>query len=139
MTKRLQVYKCEICGNIVEVVHAGPGQLVCCGRAMILMKEKKEDKGVEKHLPVAEATQQGIKVKVGSIPHPMEDEHYIEWIEVLEACGNVQRKFLAPGESPEAVFDVCCDVEETRSYCNLHGHWGSKETDASGSHSHTCG
>ncbi len=130
----MQVYKCEVCGNIVEVLHPGPGRLVCCGQAMILMKEKTEDKGMEKHLPVIEATEHGVKVKVGSIPHPMEDEHYIEWIEVVEVCGNVHRKSLEPGAAPEAIFDVCCDVQDIRSYCNMHGHWGNKDSKVEGGH-----
>ena len=134
----MQVYKCELCGNIIEVVHAGPGQLVCCGQPMVLMSEKTQDAGMEKHLPVAEATAHGVKVNVGSIPHPMDDDHYIEWVEVVEVCGNVHQKFLNPGETPQAMFDLCCDIQEVRSYCNKHGHWSSKDV-KSGGCDHCCG
>ena len=122
MTKKMELYKCEICGNIVVVLHPGIGQLVCCGQPMKLMEEKTEDNGKEKHVPVIEKTENGIKVKVGSIPHPMEDNHYIEWIEVT-ADGKTYRKFLNPGEAPEAEFCVKADKIEARIYCNVHGLW----------------
>ena len=124
MTQRDQVYKCEICGNIVEVVHAGQGQLVCCGKPMALFKENTVDAAKEKHVPVVEKTGDGVKVKVGSVAHPMEDKHYIEWIEVIHPDGKTDRKFLKPGESPEAEF--CTAVESgaiVREYCNMHGLW----------------
>lgn len=133
MTDRMQVYKCELCGNIVEVLHAGPGELVCCGQPMDLMREKVEDKGQEKHLPVTGESEHGMKVMVGGTPHPMEDAHYIEWIEVVEECGAIHRKYLAPGDTPEGIFQVCCDVKEVRSYCNVHGHWGNRNIDHEGS------
>ncbi|MCK4261660.1 desulfoferrodoxin [bacterium] len=122
MIDRLQVYKCNICGNIVEVLHAGGGELVCCGQPMELLKEKTEDAGQEKHLPVIERTEDGVKVKVGSIPHPMEEEHYIEWIEVV-ADGEVYRKFLKPGNAPAAQFGIKSEKIETREYCSVHGLW----------------
>jgi len=121
MTKRGQVYKCEICGNIVEVLHEGAGQLVCCGQPMTLVDEKTEDAGREKHVPVVERSGGGIKVKVGSIPHPMEEAHFIEWIE-MEADGCVYRVFLKPGEEPVAEFPVE-RVDRVREYCNIHGLW----------------
>jgi len=124
MTKRLEVYKCEVCGNIVEVLHEGVGKLVCCGKPMVLMTAKTEDEGKEKHVPVIEKTNDGIKVKVGSVAHPMEEKHYIEWIAV-EAGGGIMRKFLNPGEAPEAEFPVS-DAERAREYCNIHGHWSTK-------------
>lgn len=125
MTKRLEVYKCEVCGNIVEVLHEGVGKLVCCGKPMVLMSAKTAaEEGKEKHVPVIEKTDSGVKVKVGSVPHPMEDKHYIEWISV-ESGGAVMRKFLTPGEAPEAEFGVK-EVEQAREYCNVHGHWASK-------------
>jgi len=124
MADRLQVYKCELCGNIVEVVHAGPGELVCCGESMVLLEENTVDAAVEKHVPVIEKTDHGIKVTVGSIPHPMEESHYIEWIEVI-ADGKAYREFLNPGDSPEALFCVEADTITAREYCNLHGHWKS--------------
>jgi len=121
MTKQLEVYKCNLCGNIVEVLHPGVGKLVCCGQPMELLEEKTEDVGREKHVPVIEETEKGIRVKVGSVPHPMEEKHYIEWIEVI-ANGKVYRKFLKPGEKPEAEFSVSGKVV-AREYCNIHGLW----------------
>jgi len=117
MTEQRQIYKCNICGNIVEVLHAGVGQLVCCGRPMELLKEKTEDVGMEKHVPVVEKTEKGVKVKVGSIPHPMEEKHYIEWIEVI-VDGATYRKFL----KPEADFEVKANKIQVRDYCNIHGY-----------------
>ncbi len=125
MTERLQVYKCEICGNIVEVIHSGKGQLVCCGQPMKLMEEKSDEQGKEKHVPVVEKTETGIKVKVGSVPHPMEEKHYIEWIEVITEEG-IMRKFLKPGESPAAEFKVRQEVVLAREYCTIHGLWAKK-------------
>lgn len=125
MTERLEIYKCEICGNIVEVLHEGKGQLVCCGKPMILQKPKVEEEGREKHLPVIEKTDNGVKVKVGSIPHPMEDEHYIEWISIA-TDGKVIRKFLNPGEMPEAEFETAEPVISAREYCNKHSLWLAK-------------
>lgn len=124
MTKKLQVYICEICGNIVEVLHEGVGQLVCCGQTMKLLEEKTEEQGKEKHLPVIEKIDSGIKVKVGSVPHPMEEKHYIEWIEVI-ADGRISRKFLSPDDSPEADFAIQSEKVEAREYCNVHGLWKS--------------
>lgn len=106
-------------------MHAGVGELVCCGQPMELQKEKTQDVGNEKHVPVIEETATGIKVKVGSIPHPMEDKHYIEWIQLI-ANDQVCRKFLKPGEKPEAEFNVKAVDVAAREYCNLHGLWKSK-------------
>ena len=100
MTEKLQVFKCTMCGNIVDILHEGQGELVCCGQPMELLEEKSEDQGNEKHIPVVEQTEKGVKVKVGAVEHPMEENHYIEWIEVV-ADGKVCRKFLKPGEAPE--------------------------------------
>ncbi len=124
MTKQNQIYKCNICGNIVEVLHEGEGQLVCSGQPMELLMEKTEDEGFEKHVPVIEKTETGIKVKVSSIPHPMEENHYIEWIEII-ADGKSYREFLRPGDEPEVEFNIDTKVEEieSREYCNLHGLW----------------
>lgn len=124
MTQRLQIYKCEICGNIVEMLHAGAGTLVCCGQPMKLQTENTVDASREKHVPVIEKTADGIKVKVGSVPHPMEEKHYIEWIEII-ADGNVYRQFLKPGGKPEAVFKITAGSITAREYCNLHGLWKS--------------
>jgi superoxide reductase len=122
MTEVKQIYKCNICGNIVEVLHAGVGQLVCCGQPMELLKEKIEDVGLEKHVPTIEKSNGKIKVKVGSVPHPMEDKHWIEWIELV-VDGKVYRKFLYPGDLPEADFEIEAENITAREYCNLHGLW----------------
>ncbi|RME55180.1 desulfoferrodoxin [Candidatus Woesearchaeota archaeon] len=123
MTELNEVYKCEVCGNIVEVLHTGAGQLVCCGKEMVKQTEKSVDEGKEKHVPIVEKTDNGIKVKVGEVEHPMTEEHHIEWIEVLTKEGT-QKVFLKPGEKPEAEFNVTGYLE-VRSYCNLHGLWKS--------------
>jgi superoxide reductase len=122
MAARLEIYKCDICGNIVEVLHGGAGELVCCGEPMKLLTENTTDAATEKHVPVIEKTDGGLKVKVGSAPHPMEEEHYIEWIQ-LEVDGKAYRQFLEPGQAPEAVFDVQAEGATAREYCNLHGLW----------------
>lgn len=122
MTERLEIYKCEICGNIVLVMHSGVGQLVCCGQPMVLLEEKTEESGYEKHLPVVEMVEETWRVKVGSKPHPMEETHYIEWIDVETPNGTLVR-FLKPGESPEALFKTDEEIVKARGYCNLHGLW----------------
>lgn len=124
MAKKLEVYICEACENIVEVLHGGAGKMVCCGKPMKLLEENTVDAAKEKHVPVVEKTKDGVKVRVGSVPHPMVDEHYIEWIEVI-ADGKAYRQFLSPGNAPEATF--CIDATEltARAYCNLHGLWKS--------------
>jgi len=122
MTEQLQVYKCEICGNIVEMLHEGAGQLVCCGQPMKFYEENTVDAAKEKHVPVVEKTDGGFKVSVGSIAHPMVEEHYIEWIEII-AEGAAYRRFLEPGRKPEAVFAIDAEQVTAREYCNLHGLW----------------
>ena len=122
MTRKLQIYKCEVCGNIVEVLHVGKGQLVCCGQPMALMKEQTQEQGKEKHLPIVEKTASGIKVKVGSVPHPMEENHYIEWVQVI-TNGEAWRKSLSPGDTPEAEFTLRKKIGTVREYCNIHGLW----------------
>jgi superoxide reductase len=124
MAEKLQVYKCNICGNIVEVLHGGIGELVCCAEPMILLTENTTDAAKEKHVPVIEKIDGGYKVKIGSVPHPMEEKHYIEWIELL-ADGKAYRQFLKPGMAPEAVFNIKVDSISAREYCNLHGLWKS--------------
>ena len=125
MTELRQIYRCNVCGNVVEVLHAGAGTLVCCGQPMELLTEKTEDAGLEKHVPVIEKTETGYLVKVGSIPHPMEKKHYIEWIELV-TDGKSCRKFLKPNEKPEALFEVKAEKVWAREYCNIHGLWKSK-------------
>lgn len=124
MAKQKEVYKCAICGNIVEVLHAGAGTLVCCGQPMELLVEKKGDAGAEKHVPVIEAAADGFLIKVGSIPHPMEETHYIEWIEALTENGSC-KKFLKPGEAPEFLLKGDVKIISARCYCNVHGLWQS--------------
>jgi superoxide reductase len=122
-TKELnEVYKCEVCGNIVEVVHAGGGELVCCGEPMVKQIENTVDAAREKHVPVIEKTATGVKVKIGSVPHPMEEKHYIEWIELI-ADGKAYRTYLRPGDAPEAEFCIQASSISAREYCNLHGLW----------------
>ena len=116
----MQIYKCSICGNMVQMVHGGAGQMICCGQPMDLLTENTVDAATEKHVPVVEKTDKGIKAKVGSVAHPMEDKHYIAWIEVIGPDGKSCRKFLNPGDAPEAEF---CLEGTVREYCNLHGLW----------------
>lgn len=122
MAERLEVYKCDLCGNIVQVLHGGGGELVCCGEGMKLMKENTVDAAKEKHVPVLEKTEGGYKVKVGDVAHPMADDHYIEWIELV-ADGTSYFQFLNPGDAPEAEFKVAGGNVYARAYCNLHGLW----------------
>ena len=122
MTQLNQIYKCEICGNIVEMIHTGAGELVCCGQPMKLLQENTTDAATEKHVPVIEKSDSSITVKVGSVAHPMEEKHYIEFIELL-ADGKVYRKFLKPGDIPEATFEISAEKVEAREYCNIHGLW----------------
>ncbi|NPE26523.1 desulfoferrodoxin FeS4 iron-binding domain-containing protein [Methanococcoides sp. SA1] len=118
MTKRGQIWKCEVCGNIVEVLHEGADSLVCCGKPMVLQKEKNEEEGLtEKHMPVIE----GKIVRVGSVLHPMTEEHYIEWVEATGRDGEVVKKFLVAED--ESIVEFCFDVVKARCYCNLHGLW----------------
>jgi len=124
MTKLLQIYKCSVCGNIVEVVFTSSGELVCCGQPMDLVVENSVDASLEKHVPVIKQESEDITVQVGSIAHPMEEAHYIEWIEVIDENGGVLKKFLKPGEKPEAQF--CIKTKNkltTREYCSIHGLW----------------
>lgn len=120
--KRLDVYKCDICGNIIEVVHPGAPALVCCQQPMKEMVENTVDAAKEKHVPMLERTNDGLKVTVGSVLHPMEEKHYIEWIEVI-ADNHVYTAFLKPGDAPTAVFPVTASPVTVREYCNLHGLW----------------
>ncbi|NLB56416.1 MAG: desulfoferrodoxin [Lentisphaerae bacterium] len=123
MTKLNEIYVCHICGNIVEVLHTGPGELVCCKQPMELQVAGTKDASEEKHVPVYNKTDDSITVLVGEVPHPMEEEHYIEWVDIID--GNTyHRKHLKPGEKPEAVLN--CKTGENiivREYCNIHGLW----------------
>ncbi|MEA3313768.1 MAG: desulfoferrodoxin [Caldisericota bacterium] len=125
MTERMQVYKCEICGNIVEVMHPGKGELVCCGQPMTLLKEKTADSSTEKHVPFIKREGNAYIVKVGeNTPHPMEENHYIEWIEIV-ADGRNYKKFLNPEDKPEVEFEIKDEKVEARACCNIHGLWKS--------------
>jgi superoxide reductase len=127
MAKKGKIYKCEICGNIVEVLEEGAGTLVCCGQNMTELSEKTEDQGQEKHVPIIEINGNKAKVKVGSIPHPMEETHYIQFIQLL-IDENIYTKYLKPGQLPEAEFEIPTNYKEisAREYCNIHGLWKSK-------------
>ena len=128
MTQLHEIYKCSVCGNMVEVVHAAGGELVCCGKPMGKLVAGQTDGAVEKHVPVLEKIDGGYKVKVGEVPHPSLPEHYIEFIEVIcNECGAIERKFLKPGDAPEAEFKTCSADITAREYCNLHGLWQSKK------------
>jgi superoxide reductase len=124
MAKLNDVYKCSLCGNIIEVLHAGAGGLMCCNQPMALLTENTVDASKEKHVPVIELGPSGITVKIGSVPHPMEAAHYIEWIELI-ADGKIYRQQLQPGQPPEANFPVIARQVAAREYCNLHGLWAA--------------
>jgi len=125
MTELREIYKCEVCGNIVEVLHAGIGELVCCGKPMQKQIAKTKDSSQEKHVPYIEKTEDGILVKIGqNQDHPMVDEHFIEWIELI-ADGKSYRQFLNPGDKPQALFLISADTVKAREYCNVHGLWKS--------------
>lgn len=121
----LEVLKCSVCGKVSMIIHDGSGEQTCCGKPMEFMAEKADDAGKEKHVPVIDKTQKGIKVTVGAIPHPMTPDHYIEWIEI--ASGNVlQVKGMQPGDLPEAEFGLSTTSVKARAYCNKHGLWSNK-------------
>jgi superoxide reductase len=122
MTKLNEIYKCNVCGNIVEMAHTGIGQLVCCGQPMILQIANTVDASKEKHVPIIEKTNNDIKIKIGSAPHPMEEAHFIEWIEII-ADKKSYKKLLKPGDAPEAEFCIEAENIKARAYCNLHGLW----------------
>ena len=122
MAEKLEVYKCDVCGNIIEVLHGGKGELVCCGKPMNLIKANTVDAAKEKHVPVSDKIPWGVKVKVGDVEHPMEEKHFIEWIEII-ADGKAYRQFLDPGQAPEAFFSVEADEISVLAYCNVHGLW----------------
>lgn len=123
MAERLQVYKCDSCGNIVEMLHGGSGQMICCGKTMRNLVENIVDASLEKHVPVLQKVGDELQVKVGSVPHPMEKDHYIEWIEAIKDGKTLFRQYLNPGEAPEAKFKTDSKGIVVREYCNLHGLW----------------
>lgn len=117
-----KMYRCNLCGNIVEIINQGDGELVCCGEPMKLLTENSTDAATEKHVPVIENTQDGYKISVGSTLHPMQEDHYIQWIELL-ADGKSYKQFLKPGDEPIATFCIKADKVSAREYCNKHGLW----------------
>jgi len=125
MATRFQVYKCELCGNIVEVLHGADGALSCCGKPMVLLEENTTDAAKEKHVPVIEKTAEGVTVTVGSVEHPMEEKHYIQWVEIKTDEGT-KRRYLKPGEKPAAAFKAAEGKVTAREYCNIHGFWKSE-------------
>jgi len=126
MTKLNKIYRCEVCGNIVEIIHEGMGQLVCCGQPMSLIKEEIKEQIKEKHIPIIKENKNGIEIEVGKVPHPMEEKHFIEWIEISTEKG-YSKKFLKPGEEPSALFLTKAKNLRARAYCNLHGLWATKK------------
>ena len=126
MTEKLGIYRCNVCGNIVMVLNTGQGELVCCGQPMEFLRAGSVDASEEKHVTIIEKVEGGFKVKVGSVAHPMEEKHYIQWI-VLQADGKSYIQFLKPGEAPEAFFCVEAEKVTAREYCNLHGLWESSK------------
>lgn len=125
MTKLKEIYKCETCGNIIEILHEGVGKLVCCEKPMKLLEEKTKDEEKEKHVPIIKKNEDGIIIEVGENPHPMEDKHFIEWIEIQTEKGS-SKKFLQPGDDPVKKFPVKKEIKKVRIYCNIHGLWKSE-------------
>ncbi len=118
------IYTCQICGNMVEVVLEGKGELVCCGQPMELLEENKIDASLEKHIPISHTVGDIVMVQVGSTAHPMQEEHYIEWIEIMVG-GKIYRRSLKPGMEPQTEFCIPNPGQKVvlRAYCNLHGLW----------------
>lgn len=119
-----QIYKCNVCGNMIELVNVGGGTLVCCGQSMEALVPKTTDEGTEKHLPVLEETESGVLVKIGAVPHPMEEEHFIKWIEVITTDSKVYRHYLLPNHPPQARLILSPkNIKQIRAFCNVHGLW----------------
>ena len=125
MLKRGQIFRCNTCGNMFELINVGGGTPACCGNEMEILSDAPKDVGAEKHVPIIEKTESGVKVKIGSIPHPMEETHYIAWIEII-TDNETQRVFLQPGDAPEAVFKIDDTTNLfAKEYCTVHGLWRS--------------
>ncbi|MCX6736662.1 MAG: desulfoferrodoxin [Candidatus Parcubacteria bacterium] len=124
MSEKNQIYQCSVCGQIIEILEPGKGQLVCCGLNMNLLKEKNQDEGMEKHVPVLNRNENGWQIQVGTLPHPMEETHYIKWIELISIDG-VYRIYLKPGDMPAGDFQINTENIKVRIYCNVHGLWQS--------------
>jgi len=125
MTNRNEIYRCTVCGNVIEVASPAAGTLSCCGQPMRLMRENTTDGAKEKHVPVVERISGGYRVRVGSAEHPMLSNHYIQWIELFDGDA-LMRRYLKPGDKPEATFRTDSDTVYAREYCNLHGNWRSE-------------
>ena len=128
MTERLELYKCEVCGNTVQVILEGFGQLTCCGQPMLKMLPKTNDENfAEKHVPVFNEREAGLEIKVGSIPHPMENEHYIMFMEAISKDKNrMLLQYLYPNDEPKTVIRDIQEVENALEVCNIHGLWEGK-------------
>jgi superoxide reductase len=126
MPEQFQILKCEVCSNMLETIRGGAGEVVCCGKSMKILTANTVDAAKEKHVPVIEKIADGYMVKVGGVEHPMEDKHYIQWIE-LRAGDSVYKQYLTPGQKPEGIFKLKADHVEAREYCNLHGLWKAAE------------
>ncbi|MBN1437427.1 MAG: desulfoferrodoxin [Sedimentisphaerales bacterium] len=122
MANRLELYKCDKCGNVIEMIWGDYRHMLCCGTMMHPVEAKTADAKTEKHVPVIEKVPGGFKVTVGSVPHPMEENHYIQWIEI-QADGKVYTEYLKPGMAPEATFTIDAEKVTAREYCNVHGLW----------------
>ncbi len=123
MAKKLEIFKCELCGHIIEVLHEGGGTLSCCGQPMKAISANTTDASLEKHVPVVEKMDDGTHIKVGSVAHPMTPEHWIEWVQMITPAGYSCRVFIDPGTNPEGVFKMKPENGTARAYCNLHGLW----------------
>jgi len=126
MTELNNIYRCNTCGHMTEIINEGTGELVCCDQKMELLEERQLDVGAEKHIPIIEKDGNNIVVKLGEVPHPMLEEHYICFIELFVG-DKIYRKFLKASDDPKAVFEVCADMNDlkARAYCNIHGLWPS--------------
>lgn len=123
MTEVRELYKCNICGNTVRVIARGDGDLVCCGEPMTKLTANTTDASQEKHVPVITKVEGGYKIAVGSVPHPMEEAHYITCIALLTEDGIIHDKNLNPGEKPEVIVKTNAKAVHACEYCNIHGLW----------------
>ncbi len=125
MVKQNGIYKCEVCGNVISIIEAKDVDIMCCNQPMTLLEEKTQDEGKEKHVPIVETIEGGVKVKVGEVPHPMEETHYIELIQLIKDNNIIIEKRLKPTDKPEAGFCCLADTEnlKARILCNIHGLW----------------
>lgn len=131
MTEKLEMYRCDVCGNLVQVLISGEGELVCCGKPMVLINPNtSEDASLEKHVPVFIKDAEGrLEIQVGSVPHPMEDKHYIMFIETISGDKNhVALEYLHPEQEPKMRLEMQ-EPEKAIAFCNIHGLWEGKKSD----------